>query len=901
MHSLNSLHQFNETPQNIETMSQNKHHQIDPNSSEINLLYVKQGSSPTEGSVKSFGRIIIFFHIVNFYKRVQRYFRPDVLFQESHYKLIDDRACGPVKEFLAFKTKPQIRLAKVEDMTASVKIRFKYRQAQKTFFNAAEQLFNRIPIIDPSHRLKFLWDLILNLLRIYLFFLIPIMITFESQYMDQNNQSQLFLYSFVFLMDMLMRLFTIYYDHGLPVKDRYQIIRNLYSINTINQMIGIISLFTFSSKQYYFQGEFVLYQGWPKLILLFFFFQLKNLLQFINTQQQASHNGRDFNSIIDLTKLIGLVLLIQHLSSCIWVIIGQYSIDLNQPNWITSNQFDLDWNVLYINSLYFMSVTMFTVGYGDIHPYNMGEKVFCLFFMFLCTFQLSYSVNTIGAILKDLSESNQKIRTKMLQINQYIKNFNKFRVREYLRYYWLQENVSESPQQSEILNNLSDDLRLQIAVESSSSTLQFCNFFRQHFSKQFYQELLQNVTFKSFRPQSLIKINDQDDLCAFVVESGEVVVYERGSNQQKQINTLQRGDTFGLESFISGQMQDRLIYKTSGFVSLLVISNKIVNQILQKYPADLEIYWSLREQAQNEQIWSKCCICESKKHKSESCRQVHFIPDREAVIKRYTFDQNQNRSFYIRNRQRQKNFFRAYNDQELLSEAAYMVKIGVESKLLEKFQFEEITQQDSKEKNKTPQDSVTILIKDIDSNLNYSNLLSEKYQCYHHSEKLILNKQENSTDELKQEILYLQILQQKLKYQSRYSIQEINQIEEIVRFLEEKHLNIGLKDFEAQKDYANFKPWNNISSVIKKFSQNNMLYSSCSIESNQFQKKNRFLKYMFYPFEFFQQYRKNETRQESEDKIQFIRRNQIRISSNLYKKRFQKRYLRKTLQVYPII
>lgn len=66
-----------------------------------------------------------------------------------------------------------------------------------------------------------------------------------------------------------------------------------------------------------------------------------------------------------------------------------------------------DLKVCYLESFYFISVTMFTVGYGDRLPTSTTslitidavEKIFTIFYMFLCTFQLSYSVNTIGTLL----------------------------------------------------------------------------------------------------------------------------------------------------------------------------------------------------------------------------------------------------------------------------------------------------------------------------------------------------------------------------------------------------------------------------------------------------------------------------------------------------------------------
>ena len=47
---------------------------------------------------------------------------------------------------------------------------------------------------------------------------------------------------------------------------------------------------------------------------------------------------------------------------------------------------------------------MTTIGYGDITPVNTTERLFVIFVTFVSTFFLSYSVNSIGSILTDLSK-----------------------------------------------------------------------------------------------------------------------------------------------------------------------------------------------------------------------------------------------------------------------------------------------------------------------------------------------------------------------------------------------------------------------------------------------------------------------------------------------------------------
>lgn len=46
--------------------------------------------------------------------------------------------------------------------------------------------------------------------------------------------------------------------------------------------------------------------------------------------------------------------------------------NLGYSNWISFFELDkISWGDLYIEAMYFTSVTMYTVGYGDIHPISI--------------------------------------------------------------------------------------------------------------------------------------------------------------------------------------------------------------------------------------------------------------------------------------------------------------------------------------------------------------------------------------------------------------------------------------------------------------------------------------------------------------------------------------------------
>lgn len=46
------------------------------------------------------------------------------------------------------------------------------------------------------------------------------------------------------------------------------------------------------------------------------------------------------------------------------------------------------------------------------------------------------------------------------------------------------------------------------------------------------------------------------------------------------IGTLQQGQSFGIEGFLKNEISDRLVYKSAGFVSVLVINLSLFKKIL---------------------------------------------------------------------------------------------------------------------------------------------------------------------------------------------------------------------------------------------------------------------------------------------------------------------------------
>ncbi|CAD8177398.1 unnamed protein product [Paramecium pentaurelia] len=640
--------------------------------------------------------VIQFCFIKRFINRISWKKKINAQFNFYQYRIIKDLGSSfNLKLFRdsALNLKPMISQFK---FTAKLSKHYsQLKTCTNNLYKKIESELEKIPLITPESRLKIVWDCVVMISRLYFLFTIPLDLAWNQQ---QIIYGQLFTPTILMIMllviDFILSFNNSFYQFGQIVSNRATIAKNVisksYGLEAISILILVIYAIIFNSSKHGFN----LMNQWWDLLMLLFYVQCRNIPKLISQIEETLNLSKPSSSLLELLKLLLVLFFVLHCFSCLWYFVGYYSQLYSEKGcWLEFYHIQNEtWSVQYLYSFYFSTVTMFTIGYGDVVPISYLERIVAILYMMICSIQLSYSVSTVGAIIDTISAYGQEKMRKMRKINTYMQNRKieyqlQYQIREYLNYYWESQNQVENDELNEIINQLSENLREKLMNQSNSMILNECPLFKNNFSDALKSKLVHKIKPAVIQPENIINFDSifpqlpAGQLYVCFVEFGDIQIFIQNDQidqilenpQIAEVSKVGKGSSLGIISFISGkQSQER--FRSIGFSKLLMLSRDDFLKIIQDFPEDYERFRNLYDSIQFEDmspLHMKCFSCNSSYHRVLQCPLLHYIPDRELIIKRHQYSNHQIRNqHFLRNPYRQKGYFAARYDQEVIEQEA---------------------------------------------------------------------------------------------------------------------------------------------------------------------------------------------------------------------------------------
>ena len=197
---------------------------------------------------------------------------------------------------------------------------------------------------------------------------------------------------FVFFLRILLSFRIAIYDKG-ELNTNFQYI-------TLHYLKGVMFLDLFTLLNII--GYFFLDSSWRALMTLAVI-RMYKIPIIIGMFEDYFQVSRELGSFIRVLKL-GLILFVYaHMCGCALYAVGFY--DGGEENsWITNGDFEnLGPGDLYVISVYWASQTITTVGYGDITPVKIQERILLIALFLGSSIVLGYIISTIASILAEMS------------------------------------------------------------------------------------------------------------------------------------------------------------------------------------------------------------------------------------------------------------------------------------------------------------------------------------------------------------------------------------------------------------------------------------------------------------------------------------------------------------------
>ncbi|EAR98948.2 cyclic nucleotide-binding domain protein (macronuclear) [Tetrahymena thermophila SB210] len=477
----------------------------------------------------------------------------------------------------------------------------------KLFNKFISKLTNSIPVFDPLNFAIIAFEIVILIVLITQMLILPLADSFNIDF---------------------FKIGICFFKENIVVSNRKKIFLHYHYSGGL--VIDLITVFSIVVTQFT-QNSYVY------LFFILRLYQIQKVITKIDTKFSLSQRV-PFS--FQITKLIFLVLMLAHMNGCIFNYVAK-GLD---ESWLTKNNLQhTEWQVRYINSVYFSFITMVTVGYGDITPISLEEKVFVIFMVAYSCGVFGYIVSSIGNIFTERAQIKAKYKRQLVDIIHYMRTRNidqaiQTQVFQYLNY--LEQMDHYNHQKGEyIVQKLSPYLQQQINMNSYYPFLNKTTIFKLNFK----DSVLVNASLKmkelTFGPGQIIFNQNDCDNRLFYILKGEVQLIHNSHN----ICTKDENDNcFGISEFFSGEARN-LCARSKTVSQILYLELSQFKQILKEDPYEYEKFCCLKDQIIQSRIVvdQACFFCKRYDHEYIECPYYTVKHQKQLIIEKSKVSINQ--------------------------------------------------------------------------------------------------------------------------------------------------------------------------------------------------------------------------------------------------------------------
>jgi hypothetical protein len=413
-------------------------------------------------------------------------------------------------------------------------------------------------LLLPNHNLRVKWSFFLLLATGFSAIEIPLRMVFAYDLQGFALWGY-WLVTIVYAVDLVARFTVAYYQDGKLVTNKKKIaaryFRGWFVVHFIS-MIPFELFFLVTSK------HDLLFFSALRLIRIFHFSVIQIAIQELTRRFLIIPIIE--RMVVSLVTILGLM----HWITCGWIAL-KYGHN-GTPSLLHT----------YTDGFFWTITTMTTVGYGDIVPTNVVQKLFTIGVMILGVGMYGYVIGNMASWFAQVDSAKLEHFDQMNRLGSYLR-YRKVpvhlqqKIRDFFQLRW---EKGYSRKERDLLNMLPPSLHSEISIQLNKEILEKVPMF-QKASPGFLGSLATALQPRLYRIGDPIIQEGEPANGMFFISSGAVEVYIKG----QVVATLEEGSFFGEMALLSERPRTATV-KAGDYCDLFFLEKSVFTKTLQEYP-----------------------------------------------------------------------------------------------------------------------------------------------------------------------------------------------------------------------------------------------------------------------------------------------------------------------------